>query len=164
MNDMIVVRNDMDGAGVRRLHVMADEPIDPAQAWRRWAHVEKPLGMTVQMRTDEIRLHHLEAEFLPREVMYFTFRKWGDETPRPVAVWALEPGQRISEAAVDAALVFFATFGYWPSVAWVRRWPKGLAVEEAYIPLAEDAGMDLMDVPWAIEGCVIVGGSLHRRS
>jgi hypothetical protein len=164
MSDVIVLQNDMDWAGVRRLHVMADEPIDQAQAWRRWAHVEMPLRLEVRTRTDEIRLHHLEAEFRPREAMYFTFTTWGDETPRPVAVWTLEPGQRISEAAVDAALVFYGTFDYWPSVAWVRRWPQGLAVEQAYIPLAEDAGMDLMDVPWATEGCVIVGGNFHRRS
>jgi hypothetical protein len=66
----------------------------------------------------------------------------------------------IKVAAVDAAIIFFGTFDYWPRVVWVRNWPKGLKEEDAFIPIGEGYGMDLIAVRWAMDGFVIVGGGL----
>ena len=66
----------------------------------------------------------------------------------------------IKVAAVDAAIIFFGTFDYWPRVVWVRNWPKGLKEEDAFIPLGKGFGLDLIAVQWAMDGFVIVGGGL----
>lgn len=159
MTDCIVVQNDMTRAGLRRLHLMSNQPIDQVQALRRWAHTGRPVDCTAVNDLDETRIHHLRAEWRPREAMYYTFRSEGTGRKHPVVVWALEPGQRISAAAVDAALIHYGVFQYWPSCAWVRTWPRGLRVEDAYIPLTESAGLDLFAVSWAMDGFVIVGGT-----
>lgn len=156
---VIILQDDMSQEGLRSLHVMSAEPLDQAHL-RQW---DCPYQLSVKMSQDEIRLYHLTATWLAREAMYFNFKKWGDDRLRPVAVWALEPGQRISDAAVDAALVFAGTFGFWPSAAWVRIWPKDLAIEDAYIPISWEYGIDLFAVKWVPEGFVVVGGGFNQR-
>lgn len=159
MNDVAVIQNDMSQEGRRTLHVMA------AESLRERAQYIAPLPEWAEVREweDEIRLHHLTATWLAREAMYYTFRWEGNGRKHPVAIWALEPGQRISDAAVDAALIFFGTFDTWPSAAWVRTWPKGLQEEDAFIPISEGVGMDLFGVRWVPDGFVVVGGGFNQN-
>jgi hypothetical protein len=182
MNEVIVVQNDMSREGLRCLHIMASEPVDQAQL-RRWTQTDQPLGLDVKLSEDELRLHHLSATWLAREAMYYIFDLEGTGKKHPVVVYAsathvaeaaeggstpplhgrLDPGIQIKEDAIEAALMFYGTFGYWPSAAWVRTWPKGLQVEDAFVALGEGFGLDLFAVPWAMDGFVIVGGGWNQE-
>ncbi len=188
MDEVVILQNEMSQDGWRRLHVMSGEPVDPVQALQHWVQVDPLYRLSVKASQDEIRLHHLEATWLAREAMYYTFRREGTGKKHPVVVYVsatrvaemaapqggananggskpplrrrLDPWKQIYKDSIEAALLFKGTFGFWPSAAWVRIWPKGLAVEEAYIPIAEDYGMDLFAVKWVPEGFVVVGGGL----
>ena len=192
MSEMAVVENVIGADGLRRVHVMAGVDLTPRPPSLGGRGSVENLDLTPRPRfeglsatsslggggnvagieiaewaevrawEDEIRLHHLTATWRAREAVMLDFSLWGDGEREAVA-WALEEGVRISEAAVEAALAFYAAFRYWPSAAWVRRWPKGLKEDEAFIPITEDCGMDLFAVEWAVEGFVVVGGGFHRR-
>lgn len=156
MTDVIIVLDEVGQDLTRRIHVMSNEPIGEPWSGRipAWGKADA---------AQEGGVYHLRAEWPVREAMYWRFRCWAGDRRYPTVTWALLPGDRISVAAVDAALLFFGVFGYWPSCAWVRTWPRGLRVEEAYIPLSEDAGLDLIAVSWAPEGFVVIGGSFNQR-
>jgi hypothetical protein len=189
MDEVIVLQNDMSREGRRRVHVMAALPPTPPQMQTQ--HLGRgeagiPEWAEVKVWMDEIRLHHLTATWMAREAMYYIFCREEGGRKHPVVVWAVSPtpnpspfantangeGGKIAvskaeQAAIifcamqEAALVFNGTFGYWPSAAWVRTWPKELKEEEeAFIPLEDGFGMDLFAVSWALEGFVIVGGGL----
>jgi len=182
MSEMAVVENVIGADGVRRVHVMAAVDLTPSTGFRQAqptssgqrprptslggrgnvAGIEIAEWAEVRTWEDEIRLHHLTATWRAREAVMLDFSLWGDGE-REAVMWALEEGVRISEAAVEAALAFYTAFRYWPNAAWVRRWPKGLKEEEAFIPITGDCGMDLFAVGWAAEGFVVVGGGFHRR-
>lgn len=182
MNDEMVIENSLSAEGVRRVHVMAAMDLTPRppslEERGSVAGIEIAEWAEVRAWEDEIRLHHLTATWRAREAVMLDFSLWGDGE-REAVMWAVDPtpgpspfasaanGEgrkpKISEAAVEAALAFYAAFGYWPSAAWVRRWPKGLTEEKAFIPITEDCGMDLFAVSWAAEGFVVVGGGFRRR-
>src|SRR5512136_1347206 len=167
-DDLKILVNEISGEGMRRVHVMAERPyrviitsqVPPTIMWRRRDGVIEmvvPPWAKVKRWEDEIRLQHLEASWKAREAIYFDFSSCGGEAKRPVVAWWLN-GMRISEGIVEAGLTFRAAFGYWPSAAWVRTWPKGLKNEEAFVPLGYGVGLDLFAVEWGWEGFVIVGG------
>jgi hypothetical protein len=161
--DIVVIGNEMAADGVRRVHLICNTEIDPAQ-WTRAGKARIPATAEMKHYLDELRMYHLEAAWRVREPMTFDFRPYGGQQ-RQVVVWALDAGQRISEAALEAALAFFEAFDAWPGAAWVKKWPRGLKEEEAYIPIDESHGMDLFAVDWAIDRAVVVGGgfTLDRR-
>lgn len=157
MSDVVTICNEVVEGLVRRVHLMGNEEIGAD------APVDIPERAQLRRYQDELRMHHLEASWRVREPMWFDFSSWGAEKKMPVVAWAMERGEKISDAATEAALVYRVALDHWPSVAWVRRWPKGLAVEDAIVPLEEGIWMDLIDVSWAVDGFVIVGGSYNRR-
>lgn len=169
--EIIVVQNDISQEGLRTLHVMSSASLlshsgmmpSPSntqilqiggQVIPKWAEVKE--------WEDEIRLHHLSAIWRAREPIYYTFDQEMRMKKHPMVLWAKENGDSIRKSAKDAAFEFYDFYGYWPSAAWVKTWPKGLKVEDAYIPIIdEDYGLDLFAVWWGIDGFVIVGGGFN---
>ena len=154
MSDFMVIENSFGPDGVRRVHVMgsADLTPSPFPSGKGGAVAEIMIPGWAELKTweDEIRLHHLAATWRARDLSPAPFPKGAGGH------------QNISDGAVDAALVFFGTFEFWPSAAWVRTWPRGLREEDAWIPITEDYGMDLFAVDWVGEGFVVVGGGFYR--
>lgn len=149
MGNPIVIVDELNLDGVRTLHLMANDPLSAIEAG-----YEVPPGAEVKVWTDEVRMQHLMATWPAREAMFLDGKE--------MVVWALESGGSISQAATEAALLFFADFEFWPSAAWVRNWPRGLDVEKARIPISDECWMDLFAVPWAYERCVLVGGNFYK--
>jgi len=169
MGNQIVIQDDLSMEGMRILHLMSNDPPAAIAASPHLAEACQiggqtiPAGAEVKLSVDEISMYHLVASWPAREAMYLDLSSFGESRPRRTAIWRLDEGQRISEGATEAALLFFAAFEYWPSAAWVRVWPTGLTVEQAFIPIRSDCGMDLFAVPWTYERCVLVGGGFHRE-
>jgi hypothetical protein len=185
MSEVIVLLNDVLD-GMRRVHVMSDatlvgdscpyrtlrgrrhgrERLDAASASPPW--IEIPEGAEVKMYQDEIRLFHLVAEWKVRGDMVAFERRFtcGKECPvchgkgcswqRKVALFMLQPGEKISQAVGDTAEAYALRTGQDPEYAWVRSLPKGVEYG-AEVTVGGSVIVNLFQADWMPDRAVAVG-------
>lgn len=146
MADEIVIQNDLNPEGMRRVHLMAQVRLLPLATpysecgndGIQVAGIFVPSWADIKEREDEIRLHHLEATWRAQgDLVEFRVNfscvtecplchGYGCSWRRLVALWCLGTGERISQAVEKAAVQYVLGIGQDPLFAWVRTLPKGV--------------------------------------
>jgi hypothetical protein len=152
----VVVLDDARGMDwVRRVHVMAahEAEVDEALA-------KMPKHATiVERKMDELRNYHLLAAWPMREAVNIQFA----ETHWDVVVYWIGHG-RISEAMLEAGVMYRLATGRDPLAAFVRKFPNtqefvlGLKISEV-----EVCGMPLVEVDWVLDGFVVISGGENAK-
>jgi hypothetical protein len=161
MNDVRVLVNDLSPEGVRRVHVMGQEPE------LVMTEILVPSEALIRKYLDEIRLFHLEATWPPRGDLVEIRRDYRCEKECPlchgagcswrrvVALFVLKKGERISQAIEQAAVLYAAATGRDPAFAWVRALPKG-AEWGTVVPVGSQE-IQLFSATWMPAAAVAVG-------
>ena len=138
MSELIVLENVVDQDGWRRLHVMANAPIDLAV----------PADAQVE-RTVEAGVHHLFVREPVQGVVdiYFEGLPMGF---RRMVLWNLHGYSNAREAILDAAREFERLFGSQPVYGFMKRLPSG--VENGQ----EIGALFLFEAEWVPRKCVAV--------
>lgn len=112
-----VLRDDVSRCGLRRIHVLSDQPID-RDAWMQRVPVA---AIDTVRRTawlePGVNYHHLWMYWYVREVVQIG----GMMT----VLWRVGRGMTLRQAAEDAAMEYLAHFDRLPSETAVRTLPKG---------------------------------------
>jgi hypothetical protein len=140
----IVLEDSLDRQGIHRLHVMSSNPI--RAFWRDWVPEHASARREWQ---DELHLYHLQATWQAQEVVRWTFQTQPVLMQREVVLWAIEAGQKISQAMVAAAECYALHLGRDPQYAFIRRMP---AVAEE----VEVKGVMLVEAEWMPENFILL--------
>ena len=138
MSELIVLENVVEQDGWRRLHVMANAPIDLAGP--KDAQVE---------RTVEAGVHHLVMREPVRGVVDF-YLEGSPMGFRRMVLWNFLGYSNAREAILDAARGFERLFGSQPVYGFMKRLPSG--VENGQ----EIGSLYLFEAEWMMSKCVAV--------
>ncbi|RPI93054.1 MAG: hypothetical protein EHM40_11100 [Chloroflexi bacterium] len=139
-----ILIDDVTLDGMRRLKVLSDAPI---------LH-EPPFfvaGVDRQFREwkdDALGLHYLEATWPCREAILLRCEGWIG--PRPVVLWKLKPGERVSEVVTNVMVLHHEAFGCFPDYAFMWKLPK--TIEDGF----EVADVMFFAADWVPPGCIAV--------
>jgi hypothetical protein len=164
MSELIILLNDVVD-GMRRLHVMSDAPI--GDEWK----AQVPEGIPVNIYQDEIKLHHLEAIWVPRGdlVRFERHFNCGPECPvchgkgcawhLQLTLFMLEKDERMSQAIEAAAVEYALKTGRDPEYAWVRKNVPEVPNAPKVPKVMTVGGIELQvfEVYWMPERAVAVG-------
>lgn len=112
-SEVIVLQDGLEPDGTYRLHMMSNQPIER----------ELPEGARVS-RAQEAGSFVLQASWRFRGACQIVCPEI--DWRRVVVLWALEKGERISEQAQKAAMLFWETFGEWPTGLRLAKLPQGV--------------------------------------
>ena len=135
-----VLLNDVTLEGNRRVKVVSDLspipfPVKEGACVRNWS--DELLG-----------LHYLEAVWACREAIRVRCEGW--ICARPVVLWKLEKGERVSLALEMIMVVFGGQFKSFPDYAFMKILPKG--IENGF----EVNDVMLLEAEWVPPGCIVV--------
>jgi hypothetical protein len=146
-----VLVNDVTLEGLRRVKVVSDEPIDgtalpPPAAILPGAHL--------RTWSDELLgLFYLEATWECREAISILCDRW--KCARPMVLWKLRPGERVSVALKEALAVYAMRFKSFPTYAFLRKLPS--TIEDGF----EVDDMCLFEAEWVPVGCIAICEGEH---
>lgn len=141
-----VLANDVTLDGLRRVKVVSDSPLEddnlspvvdilPGALRRIW-------------KDDLLGLYYMEAKWECREPVLIQCEGW--PCARPMVLWKLRPGERVSLALKKAVEVFAYRFKCWPCYAFMRRLPS--TIENGH----EAEGMYLLQAEWVPSGFIAI--------
>jgi hypothetical protein len=142
---------------VRRVHVMAGSEAECNEAL-----AELPRHATIVERSvDELRIHHMKVAWPMREAVSIQFKN--PDAHWDVVVYWIGQG-RVSEAMLEAGVMYRLATGRDPLAAFVRKFPNtpefvpGLKISEV-----EVCGMPLVEVDWVLDGFVVISGGENAK-
>jgi hypothetical protein len=144
-----IIENAITFDGMRSLKVIGEVEID-AMKWQAMIPNEaQGLVKCRGWKDESLGIYYLTMVWPARDcipgVMVGKVRY-----ERPMVIWRMVAGERVSTAIQEAAKLFKREHGRQPEFAWLKTIPKGA---EQYV---ED--VELLQVDWAYPGCVMVGG------
>jgi hypothetical protein len=146
-----VLLNDVTLEGLRRVKVVSDEPID-GTALPPPADILP--GAHLRIWSDELLgLHYLEATWECREAISILCDGW--KCARPMVLWKLRPGERVSVALKEALAVYAVRFKSFPAHAFMRKLPS--TIEDGF----EVDDMCLFEAEWVPPGCIAICEGEH---
>lgn len=146
VSDFIVLEDGLRVDGRYVVHLMGNAPIEYAL----------PAGVEPQ-RSRDAGAYALRAEWKFRGACEIVCPEY--DWRRVVVLWGLEPGERISEQAVEAAQMYRDIFFEWPESLWVERIPRGVEYG-TFIKLpceGHDNEMVMVDAEFVPVGFLAVG-------
>lgn len=145
-----IVENVILQDGMRRMRIIGDAPIRPL----RWANAlpDEALRLAELIHSEDTSLgiHALTMTWPARDVVSGVQLQGGTKIERPMVVWRLVDGDRVSMAIRFAADAFERAMGKRPGFAWVK-WLPELATQ--YV-----GDVELLQADWVYPKCVFVGG------
>lgn len=162
-----VVENVLLQDGIRRLRVISDVCISPLRWVAALPDEAVRVAELVPAEDASLGIHSLIVTWPARELFLgVQFPSLG-KIEKPMVLWKLVEGERISMVVRLAAEVFERGVGRKPSVAWIRSMPKGMeefeiaggyVAEAVTVPIEDGiAGVSLRTAEWVWAGCVVVG-------
>ena len=145
-----IVLDDVLPDGTRRRRLASDQVIDPALI-EFCPPLPQHAGLNMRAWSDPVlNLHYAEWTWPCMGFVDFHFE--GMEKFRRLVVWKMLPGERVSEVIPRMAEWYFTQTKHRPQFAFIKQLPK--AVDNGI----EVEGCTLLEVDWALIGCVMVGG------
>lgn len=161
MDEVIVIENSVSVDGVRRVHLMSNGPLCPADISPEYSgsrydgrarlldHRAGYLGESEVEIVKEAGVWHLRAEWPCRGLIQINCEGW--PCPKEFVVWSLAGCASVTAALFGAAKEFERIYEVRPQYAFIRRMPRG--VENAH----EIGELMLFEAEWMINKCVAVG-------
>lgn len=135
--------NELCADGMRHVKIVSDD----AHALENFPVA----GARIEHRSDEVLgLHYVEVWWACQDVVQVTDE--ADGRTRKFLVWKFLPGERVSDVIRFAAQWYFEHAHRKPQFAWMQHLPPG-----AEYGVEVDDVM-LLEVSWALPGCVMIGG------
>jgi hypothetical protein len=145
-----IVENVILPNGMRRVRIVGDAPISPLTWACALPDEALPLAELVQGEDKSLGIHSLVMTWPVRDLVIGVQLASGAKIEKPMVVWKLVSGDRMSMAIRYAADMFERSMGRRPGFAWLRFIPE-LATQ--YV-----GDVELMQADWAYPGCVFIGG------
>lgn len=140
-----VLVNDVTLEGMRYVKVVSDIAPVPYPI---------PAGSIVQTWPDELLgLFYLEVMWPCREAVSIRCEGW--PCAKPMVLWKLASGERVSDALKKALGVYAERFKSFPAYAFMKKLPK--TIENGFE--AED--MCLFEAEWVPAGCIAICEGEH---
>lgn len=144
-----ILINDVTPEGLRRVKVVSDAPIIPAELFPSHLLPYRLEGVDVHMRSDDVLgLHYLEGTWACREAVRICCEGW--KCPREMVLWKLAPGERVSAVLTQMMALFGERFKCFPDYAFMKKLPK--TIESGF----EVADVIFSEADWVPAGCVAV--------
>ncbi len=149
-----VLVNDVTLEGLRRVKVVSDSPICAAEVFPSHLLPISLEGKTVNTWSDDLLgLHYLESTWACREAVLIRCEGW--ECPRPMVLWKLGPGERVSEVLNRMMVLFGDRFKAFPDYAFMKKLPK--TIENGF----EVADVMMIEAEWVPAGCIAICKGEH---